>query len=58
MPVVGQLHIAQLEEASIESAKEKLLQFPPESAFERIQLDRKANKKLLRKCPSSRTSTT
>jgi hypothetical protein len=37
MPVVGQVHIAQFEEASIESAKEKLLQFPPESAFEWIQ---------------------
>jgi hypothetical protein len=45
MPVVGQVHIAQFEEASIESAKEKLLQFPPESAFEWIQFGQEGEQK-------------
>jgi hypothetical protein len=45
MPVVGQVHIAQFQETSIESAKEKLLQFPPGSAFEWIQFGQEGEQK-------------
>jgi hypothetical protein len=45
MPVVGQVHIAQFQETSIESAKEKLLQFPPGSAFEWILFGQEGEQK-------------
>jgi hypothetical protein len=45
MPVVGQVHIAQFQEASLESAKEKLLQFPPGSAFEWILFGQEGEQK-------------
>ena len=47
MPVVGQVHIAQFQETSIESAKEKLLQFPPGSAFEWILFGQEGEQKAL-----------
>jgi hypothetical protein len=45
MPFVGQVHIAQFEETSIESAKEKLLQFPQGGAFEWIQFGQDGEQK-------------
>jgi len=45
MPFVGQVHIAQFQEASIESAKEKLLQFPQGSAFEWIRFGQEGEQK-------------
>jgi hypothetical protein len=45
MPVVGQVHIAKFQETSIESAKEKLLQFPPGSAFEWILIGQEGEQK-------------
>ncbi len=45
MPVVGQVHIAQFQETSIESAKDKLLQFPPGSAFEWILFGQEGEQK-------------
>jgi hypothetical protein len=45
MPVVGQLQVAQFQEASIESAKEKLLQFPSGSAFEWMQFGQEGEQK-------------
>jgi hypothetical protein len=49
VPVVGQLHIAQFQEVSIESAKEKLLQFPPGSAFEWVQFGQEGEQKAFEK---------
>jgi hypothetical protein len=45
LPVVGQVHIAQFEETSIETAKEKLLQFPSGSAFEWIHFGQEDEQK-------------
>ena len=42
---MGQLHIAQFQETSIESAKEKLLQFPSGSAFEWMQFGQEGEQK-------------
>jgi hypothetical protein len=45
MPFVGQVHIAQFQETSVESAKEKLLQFPQGSAFEWIRFGQEGEQK-------------
>ena len=45
IPFVGQVHIAQFQETSIESAKEKLLQFPQGSAFEWIRFGQEGEQK-------------